>query len=77
MKIYFFYLNRQPLQVSLINLTSMQNKKLETLDYILKRLNFIENFWTVEVSDKDDFKFNRVEKKFMKLLNQKNRNRRR
>ena len=60
-----FFLLEQATIASFFNKSNFHTKQKtkETLDYILKRLNFIENFWTVEVSDKDDFKFNRVENK--------------
>ena len=60
-----FFLLEQATIASFFNKSNFHTKQKtkETLDYILKRLNFIENFWTVEVSDKDEFKFNRVENK--------------
>ncbi len=66
-----FFLLEQATIASFFNKSNFHTKQKtkETLDYILKRLNFIENFWTVEVSDKDDFRFTRVENKVHETFN--------
>ena len=50
---------------SFFNKSNFQTKQKtnDTLEYILKRLNFIENFWTARISENGDFIFNREENK--------------
>ncbi len=50
---------------SFFNFSNFQNdnKTKKTLDYLLKRLNFIDNNWTVNNSDLEEFIFNKEENK--------------
>ena len=51
------------MQTSLINLTFKPTKNKETIDYTLKRLNFIDKQWNADLSSDDYFKFIREENK--------------
>ena len=52
------------MQTSLINLTFQTKQKTkETIEYTLKRLNFIDKKWNADFSSDDNFKFIREENK--------------
>ena len=57
-------LNKQLLQISSINLNFQTKQKTkETIEYTLKRLNFIDKKWSADFSSDDNFKFIREENK--------------
>ncbi len=60
-----FFLLEQATIASFFNKSNFQTKQKtnDTLEYTLKRLNFIENFWTARISENEDFIFNREENK--------------
>ena len=55
---------------SFFNISNFQdeNKIKKTFDYLLKRLNHIDNFWKVEIFNKDEYSFIREENKVSEVF---------
>ena len=61
----YLFLLEQATIANFFNKSNFQTsqKTKETVDYILKRLNYIDNNWTVEILEKEEFVFNKEENK--------------